>query len=257
LADPDVLDRLYSLAPEEFTAARNALVKELTKAGDRLAASELKALRKPTVIAWSLNQVARTHGREVEELLAAAGRVRQAQEAGEPRALREASGEEQEVLVRLSGLALKEMSSAGHPPNETARTRLLSTLRAAARDEGVAEQLRRGRLSAEARFVGFPTDLDVPAGGIRDREAPAQPQARRAGSARAVQAARKELDRLEAEVKRAARRARDRSESAARARAAADEADGAAREAEEQLAALRIDADEAARRLKELEEASG
>jgi len=252
LVDPDVLDRLYSLAPEEFTAARNALVKELTRTGDRQAASELKALRKPTVIAWSLNQVARTHGQQVEELLGAGGRVRQAQEAGEPRALREASGEEQEVLHRLSGLALKEMSSAGHPPNETARTKLLSTLRAAARDDNVAEQLRRGRLSAEARFVGFPTDLDVAVGGIRQAEAP-QPQARRAGSARAVQAALKELDRLEAEVKRAARRARDRTESAARARTAADEAEGGAREAEEHLAALRIDADEAARRLEELE----
>ena len=253
MVDPDVLDRLYSLAPEEFTAARNALVKELTKAGDRQTASELKALRKPTVIAWSLNQVARTHGREVEELLGAGGRVRQAQEAGEPRALREASGEEQEVIHRLSGLALKEMSSAGHPANETARTKLLSTLRAAARDDNVAEQLRQGRLSGEAQFVGFPTDLDVPAGGIRQSEAP-QPQARRAGSTRAVQGARKELDRLEAEVKRAARRARDRSESAARARAEADAAEGGAREAEEQLAALRIAGDEAARRLKELEE---
>ena len=251
MVDPALLDRLYSLAPEEFTAARNALVKELTKAGDRRGASELKSLRKPTVIAWSLNQVARTHGREVEELVAAGRRVREAQEAGEPGALREASGEEQEVVVRLTGLALQEMASRGHAPNETARAKLLQTLRAGARDEAVADLLRQGRLTAEAEFVGFPTDLDLPAAGNRDAGASPAPPARE------VKAARKELDRLEADVKRAARRARDRTEAAARARTTADAAEAAAREAEEQLAGLRLEADEAARRLSELREPSG
>ena len=44
---------LYQLAPEEFTAARNALAKTLN--GD--AAREVKALRKPNAVAWAVNQV--------------------------------------------------------------------------------------------------------------------------------------------------------------------------------------------------------
>ncbi|MBA3302292.1 MAG: hypothetical protein H0U26_00295, partial [Acidimicrobiia bacterium] len=40
---------LYELAPEEFVAAREALAKELVAEGDRAAAKEVRALRRPTV----------------------------------------------------------------------------------------------------------------------------------------------------------------------------------------------------------------
>ena len=43
---------LYGLAPEEFTAARNALVKATKDAGDHTTSDSLKALRKPTLAAW-------------------------------------------------------------------------------------------------------------------------------------------------------------------------------------------------------------
>jgi hypothetical protein len=52
---------LYGLAPEEFTAARNALVKATKDAGDHTTSDSLKALRKPTLAAWLANQLG-AHG---------------------------------------------------------------------------------------------------------------------------------------------------------------------------------------------------
>ena len=59
---PDVdeeLDRLYGLPLEEFTAARDDLSKRVRAAGLRDQADEIKALRKPPVSAWAVNQLAR------------------------------------------------------------------------------------------------------------------------------------------------------------------------------------------------------
>jgi hypothetical protein len=47
------IDRLYELALDEFTAARNALAKSLTGADAPL----VKKLVKPTVVPWAVNQV--------------------------------------------------------------------------------------------------------------------------------------------------------------------------------------------------------
>src|SRR4051812_44776528 len=55
------VDDLFALDPSEFTAARDRLVAELREAGDKGAAAEVKALRRPTVTAWALNQLARRH----------------------------------------------------------------------------------------------------------------------------------------------------------------------------------------------------
>jgi hypothetical protein len=54
---------LYGLAPEEFTAARNAVVKAAKDAGERAGSESLKALRNPTLAAWLANQLVRTDPR--------------------------------------------------------------------------------------------------------------------------------------------------------------------------------------------------
>src|SRR2546430_7081126 len=87
----EVIDRLYGLPLEEFTPARDAAAKELRAAGERDAAAEVKRLRKPSRLAWALNQVRRHDPEPVDELIAAGERLQEAQrqlvEAGErPRA---------------------------------------------------------------------------------------------------------------------------------------------------------------------------
>ena len=56
--DPEV-EALYGLPLEEFTKARDALARARAKEGDKEGAAPIKALRKPSVVAWGLNQLAR------------------------------------------------------------------------------------------------------------------------------------------------------------------------------------------------------
>ena len=57
------MDELFDLPPTEFIAARDALAKQLKADGDAGAAAEVKALRRPSVAAWAVNQVARRQPR--------------------------------------------------------------------------------------------------------------------------------------------------------------------------------------------------
>lgn len=69
------IDDLYKLAPDEFVAARTALAKSLT--GEE--ARRVKALPKPTIVPWSVNQVF-WHARDVyDRLLKAGEKLRDAQ----------------------------------------------------------------------------------------------------------------------------------------------------------------------------------
>jgi hypothetical protein len=70
------VDALFELPPEDFVAARDRLAKELD---DRDAAKEVKALRRPTVPAWAVNQTVRRHRDVLRELLDAGREVRSAQ----------------------------------------------------------------------------------------------------------------------------------------------------------------------------------
>jgi hypothetical protein len=69
------IDGLYKLPPDEFVSARTALAKSLT--GEE--ARRVKALVKPTIVPWSVNQVY-WHAREVySRLLKAGEKLRDAQ----------------------------------------------------------------------------------------------------------------------------------------------------------------------------------
>src|SRR5438034_1904581 len=101
------IDELFALPLDEFTAARNALAKRLTQDGDAETAEAVRALAKPTVAAWAVNQLARRDPEAVRSLLNVAARVRSAQERslqGERAAdeLRAAQAEERDVIRQLT-----------------------------------------------------------------------------------------------------------------------------------------------------------
>ena len=73
------MDALFKLALPEFTAARNALASKLQKAGDKAAAAEVKALAKPPVSAWVVNQIYWRARAAFDRLMTAGARLRQAQ----------------------------------------------------------------------------------------------------------------------------------------------------------------------------------
>jgi hypothetical protein len=101
MADDDDLppgaDELYGLPLEEFVAERGALAKRLRADGDREGATRVAALRKPSVAAWTVNQLVRSRRADVAAFTEAAEALRAAQAAllegrGSAAGLREASG---------------------------------------------------------------------------------------------------------------------------------------------------------------------
>jgi hypothetical protein len=146
---PDVVDELYSAPLGDFVARRDAKAKELRKS-DRTAADAVKRLRKPSVSAAAVNQLARSRRDDVEALLAAGEALRQAQLGGGDRdAIRSAAGDEREAVETLVAAAAKQGASA------SALEEVRETLHAAALDDDTRELVRRGILTEARQAMGL------------------------------------------------------------------------------------------------------
>ena len=187
------IDRLYGVPLDEFVAERDQLAKRLNKEGDREAGARIKALRKPTVGAWALNQAVRRRRKETAALLATGGRLREAQDAllsgGDPSELRKATKEERTLTSAIADCAEAIASEAGKS-GPALRDRVRATLHAAALDEEARIELETGRFSREREAVGLgafdaaggsapaPTRSPARKPPVRKRERPATKPAR-------------------------------------------------------------------------------
>jgi hypothetical protein len=158
---------LYGLSLEEFTQARDALAKELRQAGNKEAADEVRALRKPPVSAWTVNQLARRHPQEMKALVKAGEGLRKAQRSavggGGPDALRDATRAHRDRLDELTSFARQELDADGQTLQ-----RAVQTLRSASVDKEASKALLEGTLTADVEQAGFGQVLTaVPAGGFR------------------------------------------------------------------------------------------
>jgi hypothetical protein len=153
----EAADELYSLTPGEFTRARDERAKALRAEGDREAANAVKALRKPTVAAWALNQLARTGRKDLDRLLAAGEELRAAQEellaGGDRTGLQKAAARERDLVAKLSAAAASLAGEAGESGTGL-QDKVATTLHAAALDEETAEELQAGRLTREREAIG-------------------------------------------------------------------------------------------------------
>ncbi len=151
----DALDHLYGVDPAEFVAERKRLARELKNAGDTASADTIAKTRKPTVAAWALNQLARNQRRDVDLLLDAGHRLRQAQEGvvgGDDRAaFEQAQSTERDALRRLTQHASELLGGA----SSQALAQISSTLRTAAVSEEGRELLARGRFTEPLESEGF------------------------------------------------------------------------------------------------------
>jgi hypothetical protein len=178
------VEELYALLPVEFTRARDARAKELRKE-DREAADAIKALRKPTVAAWALNQLARRRRKELGRLLEAGEELRAAQEellaGGDRGAFQEAAAQERELVAELSAGAAALASEAGQSATGL-QEKVAETLHAAALDEETAEELRAGRLVREREAIGGfgAAAMAAPSAPARSRDAGSPGQKSRA-----------------------------------------------------------------------------
>ncbi|WP_066936834.1 hypothetical protein [Microtetraspora fusca] len=146
-------DRLYGLPPNEFTAARDALAKEIKAAGNADLAREVGNLRRPTVAAWAVNQAVRRHPEEIGELLDLGERLRTAWHEQDAEALSELTGRRSELTGRLSRLIAEDAEAGGRRP--AALPEVEQTLDAAIVDADAAERVRQGRLTAPLSYSGF------------------------------------------------------------------------------------------------------
>ena len=151
----EVID-LYRIEPGEFIEARAALVKQLRADKRAEEARAVVKLRKPTVPAWLLDQVAAEQPELIEAALAAGAALEAATNEtleGDASNLRAATDAERKASAAV-------IDAAGtHLPSLTAdhRERMAASLRAAIADEDVRAQLVAGLLAAdhEPPAMGF------------------------------------------------------------------------------------------------------
>jgi hypothetical protein len=246
----EAIDRLYGLALDEFTAERDELAARLRKEGDRDAAADVKRLRKPSVAAWALNQVQRNDPKQVQALIEAGKRLRDAQEqllsGGGRKPLDQAADDERRLVTELARHAERELVVAGRSVSGAVHERLRDTLRAVATDDEAREALSAGRLLRDHTPAGLGSLLGAEPAAAGRGDGAARRRTRqleeRLGKARAKQ------DELEQKAAEAGRALRDARREATRAAAALERAEAAEDQA-------RRRAGEAADRTAELEEA--
>jgi hypothetical protein len=216
------VDALFALDPSEFIVARDAAARELRAAGRGDDAAQVKALKRPTVAAWALNQVVRAQPDAIDEFLALSAELRVEQEtaltgdATKFRRLLDRRRELERLLVNAAVDLLAESSGNA----EQSRGELTGTLGAAAVDDDVADAVRRGRLE---RVVAAPSGFDLIAG-LDLPAAPARPRPvpKASKASKAAKKAAPPVDELAA--KQAAKKAAPPVDELAAKRAAAESA---------------------------------
>jgi len=157
----DDVDALFKLPLAEFTAARNTLAARLKKAGRGDMGGEadfVKALVKPSISAWAVNQLYWKHRAAFDRLIATAERFRQAQSSRLARKIadmRTALDARREALSHLSDLATALLHEAGHNPTPDTIRRITTTLEGMSAYASLPDAPRPGRLTHDVDPPGF------------------------------------------------------------------------------------------------------
>lgn len=250
----EAADAVYAAPAADFIATRNELAKQLKADGDPLAATRLKALRKPTVAAWIANLLARKLPDELDDLLALGDEFREATADLDGERLRELTPKRHQLLDKLAKEAARLAAEEGQKVSADVGQKLRETLDAALVDPAAGDAVREGRLSSALRHVGFgvvdengePSNVtpltDDRRKAARDRRKAQQAEEEAKGSAA-------EQKKREAEQREAEERERDAAR--AEARQAFEAAVAAAQEAEAKVEDLDTQLDNAREALAE------
>src|SRR5688572_2389603 len=151
----DPIDTLFKIPLTEFIGRRKKLAAQLKKDGNADEAERVKALTKPPVSAWTVNQLYWTRREAFDELLATGQRFRKAQTAGKMVNMREALDGRREALSQLSDLATEILHDAGHKPSLDTLRRITTTLEALSSYESLSDGPTPGRLTQDIDPPGF------------------------------------------------------------------------------------------------------
>lgn len=237
------IDQLFQLPPGDFTAARNALAK-----GAGCEAAAIKALTKPPIAAWAVNQLYWKDPDRYEALVDAANEMRKTHRAvleGRKGDLRSAGREHELALDTALKSSMTLLKDAGQPATDVTRHAVLNTLRALPADEPP------GRLTRTLAPGGFEMLAGItpaePARRPLQRPAPSKSTDTAPGTKSKAGDARAEREAVR-ESARGAAKERERRATAERAVRAAEQR---ARQAEFEAARAARDATKAERRLEE------
>src|SRR5205085_6133459 len=232
------IDRLYQLPLDEFTPARNALAK-----GAGAEASRIKALAKPPVAAWAVNQL---YWRNVDvwnALIEAAENARRAHKAvlsGRAGDVRAATKVHDDAVDEALKTTLTLLADTSHAASDATKHAIATTLRALPADEPP------GRLTRVLQPGGFEmlAGLSLGSGAVAPAPKPAPPTraARTGGSLPSA-------SKLDAKALTRAR------EAAAAASRALQQAEQTARRAEFEIVRTTRDEDRAAKSVEHAREA--
>src|SRR5262245_48238184 len=118
-------NELFGLDPDEFVSARDRLAKQMRTDGEREEAASIKALRRPTLPLWAVNQVARRDADVASELVAAAVAARTAQDevlgGGDRTILRDALERRKDALEAAAAVAQQALDESGRSGEAQAR----------------------------------------------------------------------------------------------------------------------------------------
>lgn len=140
-----VADELFAGAREEFTTLRDQRAREARP--DAELAKKIGRLRKPTVAAWLVNQVSRTHPEEINRLARLGEDLRQAHQNLAGAELRALSKKRHELIDVLNQRARWLARKAGHPFGDAAARQIEDTFEAMVSSPDAAEAVRGARLS--------------------------------------------------------------------------------------------------------------
>jgi hypothetical protein len=150
-AVPEQALGIFAAPLDEFTSARNALAGELKGQGLKTEAEEVAALKKPTLSAWAVNQLARARAEEVGELLEVTDRIK---DAATPEDVRSGVAERHKRVRDLVDAARTILEDNGHAAGAGTLQQVMRTLYAAHSDDE-RKRVAEGTLERPLESSGF------------------------------------------------------------------------------------------------------
>ncbi|HEX2268270.1 MAG TPA: hypothetical protein VHH35_01975 [Pyrinomonadaceae bacterium] len=175
----DEVDGLFKLPLSEFVGERNTLAAKLKQTGRADDANFVKTLAKPSISAWTVNQLYWHHRAAFDKLLAAGQRFHKAQTsslAGKVTDMRGALDARRDALAHLSDLATSLLTEAGHNPSLETIRRITTTLEAISALASVSDGPTLGRLTQDVDPPGFESLASFVVGAPAAKREPAPPK---------------------------------------------------------------------------------
>lgn len=154
LDEETAIDALHQGPREAFVERRNALAQRLHAQGRSSAAERVRGLPKPSVSAWTVNQLWWRHREAYDALHAAGAELLRAQQDGASLAGQPANDARRAAIDRLRALAVDILGEAGHRVSPATVRKISQSLEASAAG-GSFGTTPVGRLQTDLSSPGF------------------------------------------------------------------------------------------------------